>query len=461
MMAGNTNQSIRAVLALLVLAAPAVCAGASLDEPLADLKSADAGERLAAATALRALGNEAALAAREMASFLKSDNYEVGMHIRGALIAIGKPAAPHLRAALKDSHRFSRLHALIALEELGAEAGVLEEELRPLLADEMGSVRLWACAVAAHLGVPSVELTRDLAALLDDPRAAANAEAALRRLFGRPGKAARDVAETVLRPLAAKAKGNRLALLSRLIGGAGIEVRSEQILAKYESNRAANNEWFSKTLEERKFPADKVLPVLIKELEAGMGTHDSWRLARLCIPVGMYGAQAEPAVPVLSEALRHAAEGVRRYAARAPGNIGIYLDDMTRNHVVHHNLVCQVSEALALNPPNSQGNLILNNTLDGYNVSIGMSLRRPQDMTGSRLINNIFTNRLPKEKPKMGVGKNLFCETDARFVDRPKADYQLAPDSPAVDAGVEMPPYSDGFAGRAPDLGAFERERAP
>ncbi len=35
---------------------------------------------------------------------------------------------------------------------------------------------------------------------------------------------------------------------------------------------------------------------------------------------------------------------------RAPGNVGIYLDDMSQDHIVHHNLVYQVSEALALNP---------------------------------------------------------------------------------------------------------------
>jgi hypothetical protein len=33
----------------------------------------------------------------------------------------------------------------------------------------------------------------------------------------------------------------------------------------------------------------------------------------------------------------------------------------------------------------------------------------------------------------------------------------LKADSKAVDAGVKIPNVNDGFAGRAPDLGAYER----
>jgi hypothetical protein len=198
--------------------------GESLSGLPGGLSSPDVAERVMAARAVRALPKEAAPDISELVPLLKDDWYEVGRHIRAALIAIGKPAAPHLRGALKNSHKFSRLHALIALEELGAGAGVLEEELRPLLADEMGSVRLWACAVAAHLDVPSVELTHDLAALLDDPRAAESAETALRRLFGRPNQKAHEAAEAVLGPLADKAKGKRLDLFLELLDGASVKL---------------------------------------------------------------------------------------------------------------------------------------------------------------------------------------------------------------------------------------------
>jgi len=35
-------------------------------------------------------------------------------------------------------------------------------------------------------------------------------------------------------------------------------------------------------------------------------------------------------------------------------------------------------------------------------------------------------------------------------------DFRLKPASKAVDAGISIPTVNDGFAGRAPDLGALE-----
>lgn len=38
-------------------------------------------------------------------------------------------------------------------------------------------------------------------------------------------------------------------------------------------------------------------------------------------------------------------------------------------------------------------------------------------------------------------------------------DFRLTPGSAAVDAGVLLPTITDGFTGRAPDLGAYEVDR--
>jgi hypothetical protein len=35
-------------------------------------------------------------------------------------------------------------------------------------------------------------------------------------------------------------------------------------------------------------------------------------------------------------------------------------------------------------------------------------------------------------------------------------DFRLKPDSAAVDAGIDLPTITDGFLGKAPDLGAYE-----
>lgn len=47
--------------------------------------------------------------------------------------------------------------------------------------------------------------------------------------------------------------------------------------------------------------------------------------------------------------------------------------------------------------------------------------------------------------------------TPQRYYDPQAFDFQLRPRSAAVDAGVVLPNVNDGFTGRAPDLGAYER----
>ena len=40
-------------------------------------------------------------------------------------------------------------------------------------------------------------------------------------------------------------------------------------------------------------------------------------------------------------------------------------------------------------------------------------------------------------------------------------DFRLKPGSAAVDRGIALPNITDGFSGRAPDLGAIEAGQAP
>jgi hypothetical protein len=149
----------------------------------------------------------------------------------------------------------------------------------------------------------------------------------------------------------------------------------------------------------------------------------------------------------------------------APGNggcVGIYLDDWSRNHVVHHNVVFQVNESIALNPPKSRGNRILNNTLSAFGRTISMSLKRPQDMTGTIIRNNIFrAEAMPvKHMPNVTIDTNLPPETDPLFV-AGRWDFRLQDTSPAIEAGQVLAPWTDGYVGEAPDLGAYEHGREP
>jgi hypothetical protein len=101
-------------------------------------------------------------------------------------------------------------------------------------------------------------------------------------------------------------------------------------------------------------------------------------------------------------------------------------------------------------------NRVLNNTLAGNSSSISTS--SSADFTGTVIRNNIFTKSV-----KFGVGVtadfNLKPGTDAKFVDPVRGDFQLQSASPAINQGLLFAPYTNGFVGAAPDMGALEYGR--
>lgn len=129
--------------------------------------------------------------------------------------------------------------------------------------------------------------------------------------------------------------------------------------------------------------------------------------------------------------------------------VGIYLDNNSSNYVVHHNVAYDVStNPLILNTV-STNNLIYNNTLIG---SIGGGGSAP----GVQITNDIVT-------ASVGVGTGATQSTDLvggspspMFVQPDAGNYQLMAGSPAIDKGTVLPPYTNGYAGSAPDIGAFE-----
>jgi hypothetical protein len=122
---------------------------------------------------------------------------------------------------------------------------------------------------------------------------------------------------------------------------------------------------------------------------------------------------------------------------------------------VHHNLVYNTDYALKMNPPN-KSNFIYNNTLGGTKYSVASS--GTKDMTGSVFKNNLFLNSV-QIGPGATVKNNGYRDTDWRFFDLSVRDYYLRSDSPAIDRGQILSPYTNGYAGKAPDLGAFEYGR--
>ncbi len=149
-------------------------------------------------------------------------------------------------------------------------------------------------------------------------------------------------------------------------------------------------------------------------------------------------------------------------------SMGIYLDNGSRNFVVHHNIVYNVRNALNLNLP-SINNKIYNNTLLGFNESVGSGAARVAqcDATGTELVNNIFSARLnlggifdgttcPTNKALPMLTNNLEQTVNPRFVDAINATFTLGSGSPALNTGRVLAPYTNGYVGSLPDMGALE-----
>jgi hypothetical protein len=149
-------------------------------------------------------------------------------------------------------------------------------------------------------------------------------------------------------------------------------------------------------------------------------------------------------------------------------SMGLYLDNGSSNFAVHHNIVFNVRNAMNLNLP-SINNRIFNNTLIGWHEAVAGGAARVTDCdaSGTQVINNIFSGglnfggvfdgtRCPDAKANPKLERNLDSNRDPRFTNLLEYNYGLQQGSPAIDAGQKLEPFTNGFRGLAPDLGALE-----
>jgi hypothetical protein len=134
---------------------------------------------------------------------------------------------------------------------------------------------------------------------------------------------------------------------------------------------------------------------------------------------------------------------------------GIMLDDGSRNFIVHHNVVwnSQIGIKIGTIGSPSSGNRIYNNTLWGNSMgAIGTY--------GNAGLSDIKVyNNLADYIPEGWVGtdvKNNLVTTNPGFVDVANGNFQLQGSSIAIDKGLVISGYTDGYAGAAPDVGAYE-----
>ena len=135
---------------------------------------------------------------------------------------------------------------------------------------------------------------------------------------------------------------------------------------------------------------------------------------------------------------------------------GIYLDGNSTNLIAHHNLIYNSTWALHYNP-NSINIKWFNNTAVAFTYSLWGGYG---GQAGSEVRNNLF-NAAVTNYAEAAVSNNLNGNTDPLFVSTNSLDFRVQGNSPAIDAGTTLPPYTDGYNGTAPDIGAYEYGQAP
>ena len=135
-------------------------------------------------------------------------------------------------------------------------------------------------------------------------------------------------------------------------------------------------------------------------------------------------------------------------------SVGIYLDANSINYIIHHNLV--IGTGVQLNGAKSSGNKLFNNTIGGWVGYGGVT-----DSTNAELKNNIIFGPVNTKPDGVVASNNINRFDEPSIVSREQENYQLRSTSSAINAGVVLAPYTDGFVGVAPDIGCFEFGVAP
>lgn len=148
--------------------------------------------------------------------------------------------------------------------------------------------------------------------------------------------------------------------------------------------------------------------------------------------------------------------------ASGSGASAIYTDNNSSNFQIHHNLIYQTIRGLQFNPA-STNMLWYNNTSIATTNSLYGNFGFSGSVAGSAARNNIFTaaTKTSDSTRSIPLSNNITSATNPRFVDIAALDFRLDPASPARDAGMALPPYTDGYDGSAPDAGAFESNQPP
>ncbi len=140
-------------------------------------------------------------------------------------------------------------------------------------------------------------------------------------------------------------------------------------------------------------------------------------------------------------------------------------DWMTGHQYIFHNTLFRSDEWLPTG--GLGGNRIVKHTVSRNNI---LHVRTPQARSASAAKQNVdndfdydlYNGQVPAGQEKHGIRGEPVYAAGAGFDGATQAGrFQLTPDSPGAAAGQPLPNFSDGYSGKAPDLGAHQRGAPP
>lgn len=138
--------------------------------------------------------------------------------------------------------------------------------------------------------------------------------------------------------------------------------------------------------------------------------------------------------------------------------VGIYLDNFDKNFIVHHNVVWNCTGSGIRMNSDALNHLVCNNTIQQVREPFGTYCYAAYTptMKGTRVLNNLVNEAMNPKNPWEFVQGELGPELAHNGPGAVDKDGYPTAGSEAIDAGQEVAGVTDGFQGKAPDLGAYE-----
>ncbi|VGO16891.1 Protease 1 [Pontiella desulfatans] len=133
---------------------------------------------------------------------------------------------------------------------------------------------------------------------------------------------------------------------------------------------------------------------------------------------------------------------------------GIYLDNDSRNYIVHHNVVWNYNNGMRMNKTGIDNQVYNNTFFNASHEAMGHYAPDGETYTNIKTYNNLAT-----DAPFRGTDlqNNLLdSEANMAFAGTTHGDFRILENSTAIDYGRVIAGYTDGHAGAAPDAGAYE-----